>query len=200
MGKIFYIMGKSASGKDTIYNQLRNDSSLGLKTVPLYTTRPKRSGEVEGIDYHFISDEDIDGLKGNIIEIREYNTVHGIWKYLTVDNGEIDINKSECYIMIGTLESYCKTKQYYEQKGLKNCIVPIYIYVEDGVRLQRALDREKKQQFPKYEELCRRFLADAADFSEEKLLKANINTYYENINLSECVEKIKKSIKRYMEH
>ena len=44
-------------------------------------------------------------------------------------------------------------------------IWPVYIELDDGVRLQRALDRELRQEKPKYEEMCRRFLADSADFS-----------------------------------
>lgn len=48
MGKIFYIMGKSSSGKDTIYSRLLEDSQLGLSRIVLYTTRPMREGEQEG--------------------------------------------------------------------------------------------------------------------------------------------------------
>ncbi len=199
MNKIFYIMGKSASGKDTIYNELRNDKTLDLKTIPLYTTRPKRNGEVEGVDYHFITEEEILPLKQRIIELRSYNTIHGVWKYLTVDSGELDGDKVFNYLMIGTLESYCKTKAYYESKGLKDCIVPIYIYVEDGIRLQRALDRERKQEYPKYQELCRRFLADAEDFSTENLKRANIEVQYENIQFDECMKRIKAMIKEQIE-
>ena len=53
MGKIFYIMGKSSSGKDTIYSRLLQDSELGLSRIVLYTTRPMREGETEGKEYHF---------------------------------------------------------------------------------------------------------------------------------------------------
>ena len=46
-GKIFFVMGKSASGKDTIYKKLL-EYFPELKTVTLYTTRPMREGETEG--------------------------------------------------------------------------------------------------------------------------------------------------------
>ena len=49
MGKIFYVMGKSASGKDTIYKKLL-ERFPGLKTVVTYTTRPIRDGETEGVE------------------------------------------------------------------------------------------------------------------------------------------------------
>ena len=44
MGKIFYIMGKSSSGKDTIYKKLLGDRELELRNIILYTTRPMRQG------------------------------------------------------------------------------------------------------------------------------------------------------------
>ena len=47
MGKIFYVMGKSSSGKDTIYKDIRKDLPE-LKTLTLYTTRPMREGEKDG--------------------------------------------------------------------------------------------------------------------------------------------------------
>ena len=72
----------------------------------------------------------------------------------------------------------------------KDAIVPIYIEVEDGLRLQRALDRERMQDKPKYTELCRRFLADDADFAEEALEKAGITRRFENDNLQKTVEEI----------
>ena len=73
-------------------------------------------------------------------------------------------------------------------------MVPILITVPDGERLQRALNREKKQQNPKYEEMCRRFLSDAADFSEEKLKEAGIEHSFQNDNLDECYKTILKEV------
>ena len=67
---------------------------------------------------------------------------------------------------------------------------PVYIQVEDGERLSRALFREKQQKDPKYEEMCRRFLADQQDFSEEKISEAGISIRFENSDLDKCVENI----------
>ena len=52
MPEIAFIMGKSASGKDKIYKNLIEDESLKLNTVILYTTRPMRAGEKEGVEYY----------------------------------------------------------------------------------------------------------------------------------------------------
>ena len=57
MGKIFYIMGKSASGKDKIYSRLAGNKELNLKKLVLYTTRPIRDGEKDGVQYYFTDNQ-----------------------------------------------------------------------------------------------------------------------------------------------
>ncbi len=151
MGKIFCVMGKSASGKDTIYNKILQDDSLMLSRIIPYTTRPIRDGETQDKDYHFCNEEDVKRLsaQGRIIELREYNTV-----------------------------------------------LPIYVEVEDGDRLIRAIHREKGQQVPKYEEMCRRFLADASDFSEEKLHEAGITRRFVNDDMDTVLAEISAYIRQ----
>lgn len=184
MGRIYIVMGKSASGKDTIYKRILEHKELGLKTVVGYTTRPIRTGETEGVEYHFVSWDEFEELKkeGRVIEFRIYPTVLGNWSYFTVADGQIDLERKD-YLMLNTLEGYEKTCRYYG----KDKVVPIYIEVEDGLRLSRALEREKQQTEPNYAELCRRYLADEADFSREKLLAAGIEKAYSNFNLEECL-------------
>ena len=193
MGKIFYLMGKSASGKDTIYKKVK-EQMPELKTIVIYTTRPIREGEQNGREYHFVGDDKLRELQeaGKVIELREYNTVHGIWKYFTADDGQFDGDDN--YLAIGTLESYVQLRDYFGQERL----IPIYVEVEDGVRLERALARERMQATPKYEELCRRFLADAADFSKDNLIKAGITRKYFNNDMDKCVQEIIFDIKDNM--
>lgn len=190
MGKIFYLMGKSASGKDTIYKRLLNECP-GLRPLILYTTRPMRDGESQGVEYYFVSQEELKNFEdaGKIIELRKYQTVAGIWSYATIDNGELGYDH-ENYLAIGTLESYKKMLDYFG----KDIIIPIYIVVEDGLRLERALIRERQQKVPNYMELCRRFLADEKDFSPEKLEINQINKFYENNDLEQCIMEIKKKL------
>lgn len=185
MSKIFYLMGKSASGKDTIYRKVK-EQMPELKTIVIYTTRPIREGEQNGREYHFVDDDKLKELQeaGKVIELREYNTVHGIWKYFTADDGQFDGDDN--YLAIGTLESYVQLRDYFGQERL----VPIYVEVEDGLRLERALARERMQATPKYEEMCRRFLADAADFSVENLKEAGITRKFTNMDVDKCVQGI----------
>lgn len=193
MGKIFYLMGKSASGKDTIYKKVK-EQLPELKTIVIYTTRPIREGEQDGVEYFFVDDDRLQELQeaGKVIELREYNTVHGIWKYFTADDGQFD--REDHLIAIGTLESYVQLRKYFGDEKL----IPIYIEVEDGLRLERALSRERMQREPKYEELCRRFLADAADFSVDKLSEAGITQKYFNIDMDKCIDEIVLGIREKM--
>lgn len=192
MGKIFYLMGKSASGKDTLYQEILKRLPQ-LKTVVPYTTRPIRIGEQNGREYFFTTQEELDRLleDGKIIECRTYDTMMGPWSYFTADDGQIDI-EHENYLMIGTLESYEKTRNYFGKEYLR----PVYITVENGLRLQRALDREKRQPSPRYDEVCRRYLADEQDFCQERLNQCGIEQSYDNENLSVCLEKIVGEISR----
>ena len=68
--------------------------------------------------------------------------------------------------------------------------MPVYIEVEDGERLTRALEREKKPGNRKYAEMCRRFLTDTEDFSEEKLKAAGIQRRFINNDLEKCLSEI----------
>ncbi len=195
MGKIFCVMGKSATGKDTIYKRILEESGLGLQRIIPYTTRPIRDGEEEGREYHFCTEEDVSRLKeeGRIVELRSYNTIHGIWKYFTVNDGNILLDK-ENYLMIGTLEAYVKIRDYFG----KDVTVPIYVEIDDGERLARALKRERQPENQKYEEMCRRFLADAADFSEDKIKEAGIERRFQNDDLENTLLEIKEYIESLM--
>ncbi len=188
MAKLFYMIGKSSTGKDTIYREVISRSDLNLNPLVMYTTRPIREGETDGKEYHFVDENVLKELEkeGRVIEKRAYHTIHGIWTYFTVDDEHADLNRKD-YLAIGTLESYAQIRNYYGEK----LVVPVYIQVEDGLRLERALKREKQQPVPKYEELCRRFLADQADYAEEKLAEAGIDRRFSNDkDIMSCVEEV----------
>lgn len=193
MAKLFLIMGKSASGKDTLYKDIVARFGDELGTVVPYTTRPIREGEREGVEYHFITESGMEEMEraGKVIEKRCYQTVYGPWYYLTADDGQINLNRRSS-ILIVTPAAYGRLRDYFGADR----VVPLYVETEDGLRLARALKRERAQKNPKYEEMCRRFLADAEDFSEEKLRGLGIerrftNDRYDRV-LNELCDVIKK--------
>lgn len=185
--RIFCIMGKSGSGKDTIYRKILEMAPSRFGTVVPCTTRPIRAGEKEGREYFFFTEEKFRALEsaGKIIESRCYQTRYGPWYYFTPDDGQIDLEKKDT-LLIGTPESYMSLKDYFG----KDRVVPVYIEVEDGERLLRALNRERAEKAPRYDELCRRFLADCGDFSEEKLAEAGIWTRFMNNDADRTAEAV----------
>ncbi len=195
MGKIFCFMGKSSSGKDTIFSII-SGSFKNVKEIVPFTTRPIREGETEGKEYHFVTEEEFEKMVYDnlVVEFRRYNTQHGIWTYFTASKN-IDLENNN-YIVINTLDGYNSLKQYYGD----DVVIPIYIEVkDDGVRLTRALEREKKQDIPKYEEMCRRFLEDQKDFSEENIISSGISKRFTNDNLHACVLDIVSEMNEYLE-
>jgi guanylate kinase len=195
MGKIFCLIGKSSTGKDTILKALQEDKELPLKPVIPYTTRPKRDQEIDGVEYFFIDQPTLEAFERAraIFEKRAYHTANGTWIYCTVDDGQIDLAKGH-YILIGTLEAF---------KNLQRCfgagnVIPFYITLDDGLRLERALQREKRQLNPNYDELCRRFIADSADFSRANLEACGIGKHYYNDDLEKCIAEIKNDLRQYL--
>jgi len=187
-------MGKSATGKDSIYKKLLENDELNLKEVVLYTTRPMRKKETEGVEYHFVTEDRLKELRntGKVIEERCFNTIDGPWYYFTVNDGKMDLTTGN-YISINTLEGFNQIRKYLGNDKVK----PVYIEVSDIELIKRAVKREEKQINPNVAELCRRFLADNADFSEEnlKLSGIDVKSRFNNDELEVCVDKITAYIK-----
>lgn len=186
MAKLFVIMGKSSTGKDTVYKELLKSGSL--KPIVMYTTRPMREDETDGKEYFFTSDKDVEAYQAEnkIIEMRSYNTIQGLWRYYTLDDGQIDRNSDDKYVIIATLQAYEIYLAYYGS----DMVIPIYIEVDDKTRIHRAIEREDRQHRPDYVEMCRRFLADEQDFSETSIKNAGVGKRYVNAILSDCVNEI----------
>ena len=51
--KIYVLIGKSATGKDTLYRKLLEDARIDFRPIITYTTRPIRKGEQNGVEYFF---------------------------------------------------------------------------------------------------------------------------------------------------
>lgn len=194
MGKIFCLMGKTASGKDSLAKKLLEDKYLNLSPIVLHTTRPIRTGEQEGREYYFINEEILANLKseGKVIESRSYNTTHGIWSYATIASDSTINLEQNNYLTVNTLEGYKKLVSYYG----RDTVIPIYIYLDFPVRFERAFHREEKEQNPKFKEMCRRFIEDEKDFSEINLMDAEIfeENKYINDNFDICLKEIKNTV------
>ncbi len=190
MGKLYVIMGKSASGKDTLY-RLAMERHPELKPVVPYTTRPIRAGEKDGREYYFVTEETMRrmGQENRVVECRRYDTVKGTWFYFTAEDGQIDLENGN-FCLISTLEGYLGIRNFY---GKEN-VVPLYIQVDDFVRMERALHRERQQESPCIAEVCRRFLADESDFSERNLQEAEITDPIVNTTIESALAEMERRI------
>ena len=204
MGKIFVVMGKTSSGKDTIYNRVldslvKKKGEAAPKTVVIYTTRPMRPGEVHGATYFFVTEEDLQRLReqGKVMEERCFHTVHGPWYYFTVNDGQIDL-EHHSYMMINTPAGFDMIRSYYSSMG-EDVVIPVYIEADPKDRLIRYINREALQKNPNYKEVCRRFLADEEDFSEEELNRLGITKRYFNRDLEECCRNIEADVTTLLE-
>ena len=187
MGKIFLVMGKSATGKDHIYKSVMTSMSDVLTPVVTYTTRPIRESEKNGVEYNFVTISEMEALKaqGKVVESRCYHTTKGDWYYFTCDDGQINV-KDHNSIMIVTPEAYAALKAFYGADAIR----PVYVVSADADRLRRSIKREEKQAEPNYREVCRRYLADEEDFSEEVLKELGIEKEFVNDVYEDCVQEV----------
>lgn len=193
MGRLFCVLGKSGVGKDTVFRALAQRRALGLRPVIGYTTRPRREFETEGVEYHFRTEAELAALReaGKIVEERSYHTMHGVWRYATVDDGSIDLSAGH-YLTIATPEALGGLRARFGAAA----VVPLYLEVEDGLRLRRMIRRESRRDIPDYPEVCRRFLADEQDFARDVLLRQGITVGIPNRRLQDCLAQIAGIIRR----
>ena len=180
---IYVFMGKSSVGKDHIVKKvLENNKNMQLAVS--HTTRPIRNGEKNGVEYHFISQENFMKKQSNsyFIETRKYNTydLNGnktAWYYgLSYEA----LQGKKDYIVILDLQGY---KELIAKLG-KNNIKVIYVEASKQIRYQRALNREGKMTQEQIKEVERRFIADDKDFPEFELMTINMSKL-ENNNLGD---------------
>lgn len=198
MIKLIYIMGKSSTGKDTIKTELFRRlkiENFSIRELILYTTREKRVNELEGVDYYFVKEDEYQSMlnKGEIVESRTYNKVQGMVRYFTVLDKKIMEPCLDYVVSIGTLESYNNIRNYIaENRDINIKILPVYLEVENKKRYDRAMKREEKEPLESrnYDEVNRRYQADEADFSEEKLRELDINIRFENDNIENTINSI----------
>ena len=133
--KVIILLGKSASGKDSILNYLIN--KYNFNSIISHTTRPIRKNETDGKDYYFVNTKDFSKMLANdeFIETREYTTCFNnkqdIW-YYGISKKEFDneINK----ICIVDITGQNEIIKYY---GKEN-VLSIYIETDDAIREKRA--------------------------------------------------------------
>ena len=187
MYKIICLIGKSGSGKSTIEQKLCSD--LKINQVISHTTRPPRNKELDGLDYHFVSDDYFEENKEEFIEQRLYKVINpdgtkAIWRYgLHRDSVKEGLN-----VVVVDPNGYKALRGYFG----RNNVLPFFIHCSDSTRLNRVLlrgDGANKL------EVMRRFAADEEDFKDF----IESRDYYKVANengIDSAVEEIEGVLKR----
>ena len=166
------LVGESASGKSTIEKQLVN---YGYSKIVSYTTRPMREGEVNGIDYHYISEEDfLYHLKINFFA--EY-TVYNGWYY--------GIAHEDCLDNSVVVVEPHGFRQLLKIPNLH--IKSFYIQVPERVRLKRMVDRGDNLM-----EVFRRIFSDQGLF---QFIDKEVDYVVQNIAINDCLQEVLNKIK-----
>lgn len=144
------IVGKTGSGKDYLLNIMKK---MGLKFSPKFTSRPKREGEVDCVDYNFITNEIFESLltQSEIKYFQKFEINNSTWVYgITKD----DFDRNQLFIMtpheISQMELEDKLK----------CFI-VYLDIDEEIRRQRLIDRNDSN-----DSIERRLSADNIDFQE----------------------------------
>lgn len=162
MNKIIVLCGGAASGKDSIMRMLIKDN--GYQPCVSHTTRPMREGEVEGREYYFVPMSNFLGElhAKKFVEVREYNTVDGLWLYgMSYEELDARLVKGDV-VMILDIKGMLELKQ----SKYRDMIVSFYINVDENTRLERYLNRDGGLTLNKVQECARRFEADREDFKD----------------------------------
>ena len=158
MSKIIALVGCSASGKDTLLKELVHT----YEYIPIVSTtsRPKRKGEVDGVEYNFLSNEQIkEELKqGKFAEYKCYKVASGEeWLY-GIRKQDIKLDDDNTYIMIVDADGLIAIRKYLDSIGHKEALTGIYINCSGYIRIKRSLEREGFMNDEQVKEVCRRFL------------------------------------------
>lgn len=140
MNKLFLLLGKTSSGKDSVLQSLLPKmSSLNIETLPSCTTRPIRANEIQGREYYFTTLKEFDKLyKDNqIAEYAIYNVgeSQNFWCYFTLKS---DMDKLNHTNLIGI-----KNPLGYSQLcgGYKDKIVTILLDCPEDIIRKRYIER-----------------------------------------------------------
>lgn len=190
---MYCIIGRSSSGKDTLYNAILKSQLLNIKPLLEYTTREPRDNEIHGVHYNFLSLEEFDMLLATdkFVEIRHYDSADGRLYYCTP---KIILPNSHDIIYKTSIFSIERLINYYNTSNIR----VIYCDADDHTLLHRAISRESSYKNPNYRELCRRFYSDAVDNSEDAISKLpNLHRIDTTCSVEQCVQQFVDIVKSH---
>jgi guanylate kinase len=186
MKKIIVLLGASATGKDTVAKHISEKYNIPMAIS--YTTRPMRSNETQGIEYYFISDDEMHKKfkNGEVIEHTSYYIQSEDVSY-TYANVIEEFEKGDYVLTILNPHGLYQ----FNKSQYKDNLVSIMLNCDDRVRLVRSLNRDENVNV---NEVLDRFRRDELDFIERRP-----KTDYE-IDTNKPLEEVFNNIDRVIEN
>lgn len=159
-GKILFLCGKGGTGKDSVMGCLLQTHPELFDRFVITTTRTKRDGEVDGVDYHFCDRDTFAKkvMRNEFCIVEYYSVIGGDTKYYGV--GDIPDTNNKVYVLCGTNTQYSKLKARYGDR-----VVGVYLYNTAYTSLTRMLSRLRDRKEINVLEACRRVLSDSQDYA-----------------------------------
>lgn len=178
MGKLIVLVAESCAGKDTVLKILVEE--YGIHRVVSHTSRPIRRNEVDGIDYHFVSQQEFMEMQSEskFVETREYNTIQdgepSVWFYgVTKEELSLSLKETNAVIILD-IQGLQHMKEYLGEENM----VSFYLQVNQEERLRRAETRGDNM-----DEVLRRLADDKIKFANASQV-VNATIYNQNGLLS----------------
>lgn len=186
MKKIIVLLGASATGKDTVAKHISEKYNIPMAIS--YTTRPMRSNETQGVEYYFISDDEMHKKfkNGEVIEHTSYYIQSEDVSY-TYANVIEEFEKGDYVLTILNPHGLYQ----FNKSQYKDNLVSIMLNCDDRVRLVRSLNRDENVNV---NEVLDRFRRDELDFIERRP-----KTDYE-IDTNKPLEEVFNNIDRVIEN
>jgi len=163
-GMVFVVSGPSGSGKTTLVERILRSRKLGSRLTRSisFTTRPKRSGEIEGRHYFFVSRQDFKRALGEK-KILEWTDYLGYYYATPRDFFETQISHGKNLILCLDIKGAARVKRAYPRNTVTVFVLPPSLGVL-GERIRRRCSRTKKAEILKRVKLAEKELRSASKF------------------------------------
>ena len=171
--KVVVLIGRSSTGKSTILNKLVE--KYGYHNCVSFTTRPMRTGEVEGRDYYYLSsNEEFDKMfdSGELFEKTEYLVNGEIWKYGIGHDSISDTLTNALIVNPHGLRQLMDSE-------LRDRLRIVEVVTDTDTIINRYWERSEKTDKAKIQ-LVDRLFKDFEDFNFEAINKLVVEIGYEN--------------------
>ena len=147
------LVGKTACGKSTTAKLMEK---LGYQRIVTDTTRPKREGETDGIDYHFRTQDEFEALKeaGYYAESVDYEAAFGHCSYGSA-KGSYESSQNSVIV----LNPY--GLKMVKDNVIAGSIISIFLDVPEDILVERLHTRGDTE-----DEIVRRLEHDRIDFAD----------------------------------